>query len=359
MDVVVANVHKEELANLDIDIIKSISGEYEASEVGEMFKSFFYDRMVLDVTALKSFDNYNTYQRLVQDLDPEKIVFLLPEGSSLCTPNFLSHLISYGIYNFTTNIGGVTYLLSKPNTIKEVEHIQKMASLSPQKSDKLNDEEESKLDRSKIHTSPPTTVPHAVPTTKPAIQNHSTIIGVRNVTASAGATTLIYMMKKELSVLYGQENVIAIEIDKNDFEYFYDKTMISIKQVELENTLNKYANATIILMDLNGLRDDSFCKDIIYLIEPSTLKLNRLIRRNKMIFQNLSGKKVVLNQSILQNNDVFDFESEAGIKLFYNMPPLDERKRNSVIADFLTKLGLMNISTADSSSGKIFGLFRR
>ena len=36
MDVVVANKYKNELADLDIDIIKSISGEYEASEIGEM-----------------------------------------------------------------------------------------------------------------------------------------------------------------------------------------------------------------------------------------------------------------------------------------------------------------------------------
>ena len=83
------------------------------------------------------------------------------------------------------------------------------------------------------------------------------------------------------------------------------------------------------------------------------------MQRNKVVFQNLSGRKVILNQSILQNNDVFDFESEAGIKIFYNMPPLDERKRNSVIADLLTRIGLINMNQGGSSSGKIFGLFRR
>ena len=66
-----------------------------------------------------------------------------------------------------------------------------------------------------------------------------------------------------------------------------------------------------------------------------------------------------MNQSILQNNDICDFESEAGIKIFYNIPPLDERKRNSVIANFLSKLKLINSNSDDSDSGKIFGLFRR
>ena len=67
----------------------------------------------------------------------------------------------------------------------------------------------------------------------------------------------------------------------------------------------------------------------------------------------------MLNQSILQNNDIFDFEGEAGIKVFYNIPPLDERKRNSVIASLLSRIGLLSNSQESSSSGKIFGLFRR
>ena len=348
MDVVVANKFRNELGDLDIDIIKSISGEYEVSEIGEMFKNFFFDRMIIDVTAFKSYDNVNVYKRLVTYLDPDKIIFLLPEGSSLCTPNFLSRLISYGIYNFTTNINGVYHLLNEPNTLDKVEHIAKLATSSP----------EPKKDAPKPSSGKETYYSQEV-TIKDASRNKPIIIGLRNVTASAGATTLMYMMKKELALVYGQENVLAIEVDGEDAQYFYDKRMISVKQGNLAEALTKYTNVKVILVDLNGYREDSFCRDVIYLIEPSTLKLNRLIRRNKVIFQNLSRKKVVLNQSILQNNDIYDFETEAGIKLFYNIPPLDERKRNSVIAGFLSKLGLINANTNDSDSGRIFGLFRR
>jgi len=348
MDVIIANKHKEELDNLDIDVIKSISGEYGVADIGEMFKNFFFDRMVIDVTALKGNDDTNTYQRLVKYLDPDKIVFLLPEGSALCTPSFLSKLISYGIYNFTTNVSGVSYLLGKPNTYKEVEHIAKMAAAKPEPEPVPEEVEET-------HSFTP------VPETpkKTVVQRAKHIVGIRNVTESAGATTLTYMMLKELAIVYGHENVLAIEIDKNDFAYFYDKRMLSIKQVDLRGVLEKYANIQVLLVDLNGLRDDSFCDDVIYLIEPSTLKLNRLMQRNRIIFQSLTNKKVVLNQSILQNNDVFDFESESGVKIFYNIPPLDERKRNSVIADFLSKVGLIHSGQGDFSSGKIFGLFRR
>ena len=348
MDVVVANKYKNELSDLDIDIIKSISGEYEASEIGEMFKNFFFDRMIIDVTAFKGYDNYKIYKRLVADLDPDKLIFLLPEGSSLCTPNFLAQLIEYGIYNFTTNLNGVSHLLTKPNTKDDVMHIAKMATGLPKAPATPVGDGARNVSASSTHFGSQSTV-----------KKKSIIIGVRNVTSSAGATTLIYMMKKELALVFGQEGVLAVEVDKNDFDYFYDKRMISVKQNDLDMVLQQNSDVHVILIDLNGYKKDSFCNEVLYLIEPSTLKLNRLVRRNKTIFQNLSGRKVVLNQSSLQNNDIFDFESEAGIKVYYNIPSLDDRKRNTVIAGLLSRIGLIPSTTSGSDSGKIFGLFRR
>ena len=208
MNVIVANEQQNQLSNLDIDIIKSISGTFDASELVEMFKNFFYSKMVLDVTAIKQYKDLSTYETLIQGLDADKIIFLLPEGSSLCTPNFLSHLISIGIYNFTTNMKGVKYLIKKSNTLQDVEHIRKMSSM-----------EKSQETGASVAT--------VAPSTK--IKDETTVVGVKNVTESAGATTLIFMLKKELSQVYGSENVIAVEIDKNDFGLFNDKNMVSTK----------------------------------------------------------------------------------------------------------------------------------
>ena len=97
MNVIVANEKQNQLASLDIDIIKNINGVFGASEIVEMFKSFFYSKMILDVTAIKEYKDVHTYETLLQGLDPNKIIFLLPEGSALCTPNFLSKLIEVGI----------------------------------------------------------------------------------------------------------------------------------------------------------------------------------------------------------------------------------------------------------------------
>ena len=338
MNVIVANEQQNALSNLDVDIIKSISGSFDALEIVEMFKSFFYNKMILDVTSLKNYRDLRTYDILAKGLDPDKFILLLPEGSELCTPNFLGHLISMGIYNFTTNLNGIKYLLKKTNTLQDVEHIRRMANAE------LSAETGA-----------------TVTTVSSSVKNGTTILGFRNVTEQAGATTLIYMLKKELAILLGQNNVVAIEIGKNDFAFLNEKNMVSCRDVDIKSTLQKYSNASVILVDLNACRDDSFCGDVIYILEPSTIKLNKLVKRNRIVFSKLINHKVILNKSLLLNTDVFDFESEAGIKVFYNMPPLDERKRNAIINDFLSKLGVLRRSGPATVSGasKIFGLFRR
>ena len=149
----------------------------------------------------------------------------------------------------------------------------------------------------------------------------------------------------------------TFSMDPN-FSYIKDKRLQSIKDIEIKEFLSKFSGVNVILVDLNDCKDASFCNDVIYLIEPTTIKLNKLISRKKDVFTKLGKKKVILNKSALLSNDVSDFEKEAGINIFYNMPSLDERKRNSIINDFLNKLGVIS-SQSDSNSNKIFGLFRK
>ena len=44
MNVIIANEQQNQLANLDVDIIKSITGLYDAFEIVEMFKNFFFSK---------------------------------------------------------------------------------------------------------------------------------------------------------------------------------------------------------------------------------------------------------------------------------------------------------------------------
>lgn len=351
MNVIVANEKNNDLASLNVDIIKSVSGVYDALEIVEMFRSFFYNKLILDVTALKNQEDIRSYEVIAQGLDVDKVIFLMPEGSKLCTASFLSRLISIGIYNFTSNINGVSYLIKKTNTLKDVEHI--VSAVNMQRSSEAG-AAVTTIGSGNSNNQP---IEEAA---APIETDGCFIVGFRNVTLSAGASTLIYMLKKELALTYGQENVGALEVNKNDFILFNEKNMHSCRTDDLAANVERLSTLSILLVDLNDCMDDSFCKEVVYLVEPSTFKLNRLLRRNSAVFTKLTDKKIVLNQSMLLNNDVFDFEREAGIKVFFNIPPLDERKRNGVIGEFLDKLGLLNGNFHGSGgNNKIFGLFRR
>lgn len=361
MNVIIANEQQSQIATLDIDVIKSITGVYGANEIVEMFKNFFYSKMVLDVTAIKGYTDVKMFKILADGLDPDKTIFFIPEGNSICTPNFLAQLVTLGIFNFTTNLEGVKYLLKKSNTYEDVAQIQQMGGggalpppspvLETVAEETPNVINETGAVQVKIPKNDIQTV--QAPT---GIMDRTIKLGVRSVSEHAGASSLIYMLKKELASVFGENKVIAIEVNKNEFQFFNDKAMISSNTNDLRGVVGRYTGMSVVLIDLNDYDDNTICDDVLYLMESSTLKLNKLIRKNKNVFANLKSQKIILNQSLLTAKEVSELEYEAGIKFFYTLPPLNDRKKNDAITGLLAKLGLVQVST---SSSKIFGLFRR
>ncbi len=338
MNVLIVNEQQQSLSSLDIDIIKTVTGSYEAKEIVEMFKNFFFNKMILDVTAIKGYDNPNNYQALAQQMDPEKVVLYIPENSKLCTATFLSRIITYGLYNFTTNLDGIKYLLQKSNTYKDVEHILQMAGQAVQVS--------------------ATTAVSNTNNSVTSQNNNSIIMGFRSITDNAGSTTLIYMLKKELEATLNTM-ILAIEVDKRDFMFFNQKNMLSTTKENLKDIIASNSQVPVILIDLNTYPHDEVCHEVFYLIEPSVIKLNKLIRREPGAFSRVKNKKVILNKSLLSSKDISDFETESSVRVAYNMPPLDERQRNGAINDFLTRTGLISRSSNNTNSGRVFGLFRK
>ena len=103
MNVIIANRQKDKLNNLNIEVIKRLDGEFDVNEIISSFKNIFYNKMILDITALKNYTDINTIQKLSMSLEMDKLILLLEEGNEVTSPSFLSKLISIGIYNFTTN----------------------------------------------------------------------------------------------------------------------------------------------------------------------------------------------------------------------------------------------------------------
>ena len=59
MNVIVSNKNQGLLSSLDVDVIKSINGEFTVDEIIGTFSNFFFNRMFLDITAIKDYMNIN------------------------------------------------------------------------------------------------------------------------------------------------------------------------------------------------------------------------------------------------------------------------------------------------------------
>ena len=345
MNVIIANQYKDALSNLNIDVIKRMDGVFDIDVIIDTFANFYYNRMILDITALKDYLNIATIQRLSASLDASKIILFLPDDPRI-NNSYLSKIISLGIYNFTRDLSGVTYLMDNPNSYRDVAQYHDLAA-----SDN-NFQSQPQNQRANIPVNPFDTFniqpqDNYNPTTK--------VIGFKDLTDDAGATTLIYMLKKQLM---GLKKTLAVEINKNDFSYFDDHELLSVTEANYASTKARFYQFEIVLIDLNNANYDGDCTDIIYLLEPSTIKLNTLMRKDRQALEKIKDKKIVLNKSLLTVSDVKDFEYEAKIKMFYNIPPLDERKDHQMVLDsFLEKLDVFRDNS--SKSGGIFDIFKK
>ncbi len=336
MNVIVSNKYQAMLENLGIDVIKNMNGEFDVDEIISTFQTFFYQRMILDITAIKDYKDIRNLQKLSISLDMDKVILLLDDSTESSTPAYLSKLISMGIYNFTRNMEGIQYLYNHPNSYRDVAQFHQIDNVVTVEQPTVAPVQ-SPVPSSSYREPEPR--PQPVERSKePPRNEYSHIIGVKNVTKSSGATTLVYMMYKELSRNY---NVAAIEVDKTDFSYFNDNALLSAISGTIMQEVSKVSTADVILIDVNNsIQAESLCNEIIYVIEPTTLKLNKLMMVTPQSIKKLKGKRVILNQSLLSSKDVMDFEYESRLKIFYNMPPLDEReKRNKTMNDFLIRLG--------------------
>lgn len=332
MNVIVSNKNQEALANLDIDLIKSINGEFTPEEIAAQFPpNFYYNKMVLDITAIKDYRNINVIQELSLLLDMSKVVLFLDDSETVNSPVYLSQLVSMGIYNFTKTIDAVKFLIENPNSYKDVASYHQLNNISIKNND-TQDKDPVQLDDARLR-----------------------VIGFKNITTGAGATTLIFMLKKQLEKLYG---TIAVEVNKNDFIYFNDKSLQST--TDLSSFINTNQRAEVILVDLNDETNEDLCSEVVYLIEPGLIKLNKLIRKDSSIFDKLKGKKIILNRSILTEKDVSDFEYESNSKIFFNIPNLDDKKEyHKVLDDFLIEMGFTRFKPTNQPKSKnIFSIFK-
>ncbi|MCR5483745.1 MAG: hypothetical protein K6E99_05025 [Bacilli bacterium] len=325
MNVIVVNENKMILDQLDVDVIKKIEGQFDVSELLSKFVNLYFDKLIIDVTSIRDYTNLQVMEKFAHDVDASRVILLLNDTPIVNSNEYLANLVKNGIYNFSRNLEGIKFLYNTPNSLSNVEYILNQPkdsvgfSTGTTSATYLNNDNKSPLNLQIAGKK---------------------IIGLSNMTMHAGASTLTNMMVRQLNA--AGIPAIGVEINRQDLIYYRsDKLFSCMSRIELERVLKDNSDAAGVIIDLNDFPEaDKYCNTIVYLVEPSFIRLTKCIRRNKNAFVERKNDKVVLNMSFVSDDEVYDFEIETGVKVFDNIPPLNDRDTNAVeINDFLKKLG--------------------
>lgn len=326
MNVIVANERKNELSTLNIDVIKSVEGIYDVNELIEMFNNFFFNKMILDVTSIKDYNDYNNLKKLFESIDAKKVILYLNDISN--NKEFISDLITLGVYNFTLNYSELLELFNNPKEYKDVSNLQITKS-----SFDINKEidEELGVNQGSEFTFEDFVLPDKY-------DGNKKIIGVVNLTDHAGATTLVVQMIKQLNINY---KAIGIEMNKQDFVFFDTPNLFScMSKEDVLKKIKEHKDVDAVIVDLNTIDSREFCTDVIYLVEPGTIKITKLIRKNGKIFEELSGEKIIINRTNMDDSQVAEFEVESKIKIFSVVSNFRDNLDRVISVDkLLVKLG--------------------
>ena len=309
MNVIVSNKYRNELRNIGIDISGVLEGEYTSDQIVNAFSNYYYEKIILDVTAIKDYNNISNLltelKKIFSILDPNKSIILFENSPVFNNDVVFSNLVSNKIYNYAFDLPGVIELFNNPRTYGEVNSYD----------------------------------------TASVVNNVSRIIGIKNVTENAGTTTLMYMMMNELSKKY---TVKCIEINQDDFKYFQNPNMKSISAETFMNEILLEPYPEVILVDQNNYDNELIIKETIYLLEPSILKFNKAIDKNPNLLTFLQDKKVVYNRAQMPLSKLQEFSQANNLNPFDIIRNVNERdKINPQIINLLTKLGFDRVNNGN------------
>ena len=335
MNIIVTNKYKDLIYSANIEILKELNGVFKVGQIVNSFNSIFYKKIIIDATALQDFPKDTVLKELVSSFDKDKLILLLPPDNPP-PKNFLSFLVSINLYNFTDNANGLLELVNKSNKKSDVENYvnEKDEQVTENNSDDSNNDIYNELPQ-------------------------KLIIGFNAVTDNSYVTEIIYTIKKELEEKH-QKKVIALEIDKRNFVFYNSRDMFSIQGDKVEMFMqNNITDADVVLVDLTNYNNTSICNDVVYLINPSLYEVNKSLFKNRMLFMNLKGKKIIFVNSLLTSSDVTQFAKEANISVYYNLAPINDRIYNENITKLLAKMGIIEAQTGNKSNKKgLFDIFK-
>ena len=310
MYIIIKNENSRIINNLTVNVSKTLVGDFTREDLDRELNLINYDKAIVDITSIRNYydDNY-LYKFLEFFRSPCDVILLLNDGFVANSKHFLSKLISKGYYNFATTDSAVNRLLERNNTIDEVKEYMDGNDFLKTNSIVSGIDKNKKFETDKL------------------------IIGIENGFPHSGATTLMYMLVKEIGK---SKKVKGIEMINNDSLFFRDDRIISCEsRIQFETLVKTLNDIDVFIVDLNGSDVKEICNKVIYLIEPGTTKINKVVKGDREIYEMLKNSNVVLNRSNIKDDEMKTFEYETKFKVVGNVPNLNERLDS---IDSLTKL---------------------
>ena len=128
MNLLISNENYKITDALNVEIIKTIKGEFTPEEIQTEIINFYFNKVIIDITAIKNYYNINSVLLFLNLFTSENIILLLNESEVV--NSYLNILVENGYYNFTRNAAGINYLLTNPNSYEDVKkYLKEMSKL--------------------------------------------------------------------------------------------------------------------------------------------------------------------------------------------------------------------------------------
>ena len=318
MNIAIRNENLGVMNSLDVEIIKTLEGSFTRKEIEKEFNNLYYNKVIIDITAIKNYYDENVLFDFLDFWDGAKIVLVLNNTEFCNSPNLLKKLVQKGIYNFAKNASATTFLVNRPNTYEDVKkYVEDKTLFNPLNQNNFVAEQAYNAQKNL----------------------NQKIIGIKSLTTHAGATTLMYMMCQMLKVKY---KVKGIECNDDSSKYLKCDEIISSTSVnDLQVKIKTLYGCDVIILDLNDLNGEDFCDEILYLVEPGIIKFNKLIRNEKNMQKYATDyNKLILVRNNLKNGEIDNLSFEIKTEIFASLNDFNDRINSAEsVRNMLIKLG--------------------
>ena len=120
MNIAIKNENINVMNFLDVEIIKTLDGSFTKEDLEKELINFYYNKVILDITAIKNYYDQDTLFNFLSYWEPSRIILVLNNTEFCNNPAFLKKLVEKGYYNFSKNASGISFLVNKPNTLEDV-----------------------------------------------------------------------------------------------------------------------------------------------------------------------------------------------------------------------------------------------